>query len=79
VCFWFSWNGSFSLSDEIIINQKFIIMLRWTLTFLIIAVIAAILGFGGIAAGAASIAKIVFFVFLVLLVISLIRGAASRS
>jgi uncharacterized membrane protein YtjA (UPF0391 family) len=49
-------------------------MLRWTVTFLIIAIIAAVLGFGGIAAGAASIAKILFFIFLVLFIISLIFG-----
>ena len=41
-------------------------MLRWTITFLVIALLAAIFGFGGIAAGAASIAKIIFIVFLVL-------------
>jgi uncharacterized membrane protein YtjA (UPF0391 family) len=39
-------------------------MLRWTITFLIIAIIAAIFGFGGIAAGAATIAKILFFILL---------------
>ncbi|KYG83549.1 hypothetical protein AWN68_01735 [Roseivirga echinicomitans] len=53
-------------------------MLRWTITFLIIAIVAGILGFGGIAAGAASLAKIVFFIFVVLLVVSLLRGVTSR-
>jgi uncharacterized membrane protein YtjA (UPF0391 family) len=53
------------------------IMLRWTLTFLVIAIIAAILGFGGVASGAAGIAKVLFFVFLVLFILSLIRGGAS--
>jgi uncharacterized membrane protein YtjA (UPF0391 family) len=53
-------------------------MLRWTLTFLIIAIIAAIFGFGGIASGAAEIAKIIFYIFLVFLVISLIAGAFRR-
>ena len=43
-------------------------MLRWTVTFVILAIIAAIFGFGGIAAGAASIAKILFFIFLILFV-----------
>jgi len=38
-------------------------MLRWTITFLIIALVAAVFGFGGIAAGAASIAKVLFFIF----------------
>lgn len=54
------------------------VMIRWTITFLIIALIAAVLGFTGIAAGAASIAKIIFFVFLVLLVISLVAGRSSK-
>lgn len=35
-------------------------MLRWTITFLVIALIAAVLGFGGIAGAAAGIAKIIF-------------------
>ena len=47
-------------------------MLRWTVTFLIVAIIAAVFGFGGIAAGAASIAKILFFIFIVLFLLSLI-------
>jgi uncharacterized membrane protein YtjA (UPF0391 family) len=49
-------------------------MLRWTVTFLIIAIVAAIFGFTGIASGAAQIAKILFFIFLVLFLLSLIRG-----
>ncbi len=51
-------------------------MLRWTITFLIIALVAALFGFGGIAAGAASIAKVLFFIFLVLFVLSLVFGAS---
>jgi uncharacterized membrane protein YtjA (UPF0391 family) len=54
-------------------------MLRWTITFLVIALIAALFGFGGIAAGAAEIAKIIFYIFLVFFVISLISGAFRRS
>jgi uncharacterized membrane protein YtjA (UPF0391 family) len=54
-------------------NQTIQIMLRWTITFLIIALIAAVFGFGGIAAGAAGIAKILFFIFIVLFVLSLLR------
>lgn len=59
------------------LNKKH--MLRWTLTFLVIALIAAVFGFTGIAAGAASIAKIIFYIFLVFFVISLITGAFRRS
>lgn len=47
-------------------------MLRWALTFLIIALIAAVLGFGGIAGTSVGIAKILFFVFLFLFVVSLV-------
>ncbi|NNC82944.1 MAG: DUF1328 domain-containing protein [Flavobacteriales bacterium] len=54
-------------------------MLRWTLTFVVVALIAAILGFGGIAAGAASIAKIIFFVALVLIAVNLVRGLLSKA
>ena len=52
-------------------------MLRWTITFLIIALIAAVFGFGNIAAGAAGIAKILFFIFIVLFLLSIIRGRKS--
>jgi uncharacterized membrane protein YtjA (UPF0391 family) len=50
-------------------------MLRWALTFLIIAIIAAVFGFSGIAGTATQIAQILFFVFLVLLIISAVMGA----
>jgi uncharacterized membrane protein YtjA (UPF0391 family) len=49
-------------------------MLRWVVTFLIIALIAAVFGFGGIAGEAVWIAKVLFFVFLVLFVVSSIFG-----
>ncbi len=54
-------------------------MLRWTLTFLVVAVIAALLGFGGIASASADIAKILFFVFLGLFVMSLLFGGRPRT
>jgi len=49
-------------------------MLRWVVTFLVIALIAGVLGFTGIAAGAAEIAKVIFYIFLVLLALSLLFG-----
>jgi len=64
--------------NEINAHLKKYIMLRWTITFVVIALIAGVLGFGGIAGAAAGIAKILFFVFLVLFVISLIRGRTVR-
>jgi len=45
-------------------------MLRWALTFLVVAIIAAIFGFTGIAGAATDIARTLFFVFLLLLVVS---------
>ncbi|NUP95481.1 MAG: DUF1328 domain-containing protein [Planctomycetaceae bacterium] len=49
-------------------------MLRWTLTFLVIALIAGALGFGGVAGAATDFARICFFVFLVLFVLGLLFG-----
>ena len=45
-------------------------MLRWALTFLVIALIAALFGFTDIAGASANIARTLFYIFLVLLVIS---------
>jgi uncharacterized membrane protein YtjA (UPF0391 family) len=47
-------------------------MLRWALTFLIVALVAALFGFGGIAAEATGIARILFFIFLILFLVSLL-------
>ena len=52
-------------------------MLRWSLSFFIIAIIAAVFGFGGIAAGAADIARLLFFFFVVVFVLSLVWGLMS--
>jgi len=49
-------------------------MLRWALTFFVIALIASFLGFYGLADTSASIAKFLALVFLVLFVIALIAG-----
>ena len=49
-------------------------MLRWTLSFLVLAIVAAVFGFTGIAADLAWIAKILFFAFLVLLGLSVVMG-----
>ena len=54
------------------------LMLRWAVTFFVIALVAAVLGFGGIAAGATEIAKILFFVFLIIFVVTLILGLRRR-
>jgi uncharacterized membrane protein YtjA (UPF0391 family) len=53
-------------------------MLRWALSFLILALVAAVFGFGFIANTAMGIAEILFFVFIVLFVVSLIAGLARK-
>jgi uncharacterized membrane protein YtjA (UPF0391 family) len=58
-------------------NQKKgggIIMLRWAVIFLVIALIAALFGFTGIASAAAGIAKFLFFLFLVVCLVLFIAG-----
>ena len=47
-------------------------MLRWALTFLVLALVAALFGFTGIAGESMAIARILFFVFLVLLAVSVV-------
>ena len=52
-------------------------MLRWAMTFLVIALIAAIFGFGNIAGTASSIAVLLFWIFVALFVISLLVSLAT--
>lgn len=52
-------------------------MLRWALTFLVVAIIAALLGFTNIAGESMYIAKILFFVFLVVFAVTLVLGLIS--
>lgn len=47
-------------------------MLRWALTFLVVALIAAVFGFTGIAGESMYIARILFYIFLVVFLVSLI-------
>jgi uncharacterized membrane protein YtjA (UPF0391 family) len=54
-------------------------MLRWAVTFLIIAIVAGVFGFGGIAAAATDMARVLFFIFLVLFVVALVFGRRSFS
>ena len=49
-------------------------MLRYAITFFVIALIAALFGFTGIALGAASIARLLFYGFVILALASLIAG-----
>lgn len=50
-------------------------MLRWAITFLVVALIAAVFGFGGIASASAGIAQVLFFIFIALFVIAMIARA----
>jgi uncharacterized membrane protein YtjA (UPF0391 family) len=52
-------------------------MLRWALTFLVVALIAGALGLTGVAGTAAGIAKGLFFVAIVLFIVTAIAGIAA--
>jgi len=49
-------------------------MLRWALTFAIIAVIASLLGFTNVAGTSYDIAKLFALIFLVLFIVALVAG-----
>lgn len=49
-------------------------MLRWALTFLVVALIAALFGFTGIAGESMHIARILFYIFIVVFLVSLVYG-----
>ncbi|NLM75979.1 MAG: DUF1328 domain-containing protein [Clostridiaceae bacterium] len=53
-------------------------MLKWAITFLILALIAGLFGFGLIANLSFGIAKVLFYIFAALFVISLIFGRRDR-
>jgi uncharacterized membrane protein YtjA (UPF0391 family) len=54
------------------VHSRGVVMLHYTIVFLVIALIAGVLGFTGIAGASVGIAKILFFVFLILFAASFI-------
>jgi uncharacterized membrane protein YtjA (UPF0391 family) len=52
-------------------------MLRWALSFLILALVAAFFVFSGLAATSAGIARILFYLFLVVFLVTLLIGLFS--
>lgn len=67
--------------ETVNLNRKIerLVMLGWSLTFLIVALLAAFLGFAGIAGTAAWIAKVSFLIFLALFVCSLFFGRKAKT
>ena len=55
-----------------------VLMLRYAVIFMVVALVAALLGFGGIAGAAAGFAKLLFIGFLILAAVSLVAGLARR-
>jgi uncharacterized membrane protein YtjA (UPF0391 family) len=53
-------------------KKGLIMILQWSVLFLIIAIVAAVFGFGGISSEAAWIAKVLFLLFVILFVLSLL-------
>lgn len=75
----FDWHCVFIIrgvttSTHLFISKTNNIMLRWSITFLVIAIIAGILGFAGLAGTAAYFAKILFVVAIIVFIISLLTG-----
>ncbi len=54
-------------------------MLRYALTFFVVAIIAGILGFSSVMGTAAWIAKLFFVGFLIIAVISMVSGRRGRT
>jgi uncharacterized membrane protein YtjA (UPF0391 family) len=50
------------------------VLIKWSVLFLILALVAAVFGFGNIAAGAVDIARILFGLFVVIFIIMIILG-----
>lgn len=65
------------------LRKHFTLMLRWIITFLVVALIAGVFGFTGVAGAATDIARVLFYIFLVLLLVaivaSLFRGSPPAS
>ena len=53
-------------------------MLKWSISFLIIAIIAGLFGLGGVASTATSLAKITFLIFLALFLVTIISQGVRR-
>jgi uncharacterized membrane protein YtjA (UPF0391 family) len=72
-------NGGIALVFELLfIVVRRMIVLYYSIVFLIIALIAGLFGFGFIASAAAGIAKILFTVFLILFLLSLVMGRRAQ-
>ena len=54
-------------------------MLRWAVSFLMVALVAGVLAFSGVAAEAADIARLLFYLFLVLALLTLFFSVATGS
>jgi uncharacterized membrane protein YtjA (UPF0391 family) len=67
-------------ADRAGLDFEHVIMLRWALFFLVLAIIAEVLGFSGAAGEAAWIAHVLFVIAIIFLIISFVtsrRGTTS--
>jgi len=55
-------------------GKEGVLVLSWSITFLVIGLIAAVLGFTGVAGAATQIAWVLFVIFIVLFLVSLFMG-----
>lgn len=67
--------GEYGLFQQPVrLKEGGVVMLSWSITFLVVGLIAGLLGLSGIAGAATQIAWILFVVFLVLFLVSLVMG-----
>jgi uncharacterized membrane protein YtjA (UPF0391 family) len=69
-----NFDGPVTAGAGILKMKQEVLMLRWSMTFLVIAIVAGLLGLGGVAGTAADIAKVLFIAFLCLFGLSLAVG-----
>ncbi len=69
----------FNLTHFRFIHIREIVMLHYSVVFLVIALIAAVFGFGGIAAGAVEIAKILFFIFAAMAIVGFVLSLVRKN
>ena len=66
--------GSSALCSVNSVRQHNQSMIRWIITFLVVALIAGVFGFTGVAGAATDIARILFYIFLVLLLVAIVAS-----
>ena len=65
--------------EVVLLTINVVVMIRWSIAFIAVAIIAGLFGFAGIAAGTEGPARVLFFIFMILFVVSLVAGTIRRT